>query len=597
MSIYDSFNSQNIASDRLDNNGIGQQGLHDETVDEHIDREAAERNGAANQNENDIKKILSKEDIQNAQDANSPQAITARYPEDLETIGPLFQYQPKFDIKTGVQEFKLVDGLKQPVYETDLEGNPVVKSSAKWDNKVQYDIKRGLETYDAYSEQMENREIVNEKTIQTDSALIKLAHIILDESIQSKTEDTIIVQYRHFGVVRHFDGENFVNQRILYKSSVDPLITILKSMAGLKVLLANARSEQTNGQIVYKNVNFRVAADSNQYGMFMVLRQQAVSFRSLDQLELPNNVKQVVRDAIAGKDGLMIVGGPPGSGKTTLMTTGLVEYQRLTHGAKNILSLEQPIETPTPGIIQKDIDKDYGVTWDGAISAALREKPQILRVGETSTRESAQAIVRAANAGIVALTTLHIKSVIETFETLKSLGVEENDIQNSLRLVVYLNRVPKLCPHCRKVDSIILHDDINQWVRRHLNDSRSGAISQIAFRNPEGCEYCRAHQSNPNLYGTVGKVGIYEYLKVNMAMLRIYRKYSKYDVYVLKDKLLHPETIDWDVEDSSLSKEQLRQKQQDFASGLEYYSIEKDILSKLRNFDIDFDTAKYLLNA
>lgn len=594
MGVYDSIPNNN--NEPLKDNGIGQQGMHDETVDEHIERIAKEKSGVT-ENENHPKHILSKQEIEEAKEANSPQAITNRYPQELETIGPLFQYQPSFDLKTGLQKFETVDGLKKPVYEKDFQGNPIVKNSAKWDSKIQYDVKRGLEVYDAYAEQMENREIVNEKTIKTDSALIKLAHIILDEAIETKTEDTIIVQYRHFGVVRHFDGENFVNQRILYKSSVDPLITILKAMAGLKILLANSRSEQTNGQIVYKNVNFRVASDSNQYGMFMVLRQQAVSFDSLDQLQLPNNVKQVVRDAIAGKDGLMIVGGPPGSGKTTLMTTGLVEYQRKTHGAKNILSLEQPIETPTPGIIQKDIDPDYGVTWDGAISAALREKPQILRVGETSTRESAQAIVRAANAGIVALTTLHIKSVIETFETLKSLGVEENDIKNSLRLIVYLNRVPKLCPHCRKVDSIVLHDDINQWVKRHLNDSRSGAISEIAFRNPEGCEYCRAHQSNPALYGTVGKVGIYEYLKVNRPMLRIYRKYSKYDMYVLKDKLIHPETIDWDVTDSTLSKQQLEQKQQDFSAGLEYYSIERDILAKLQDFDIDFETAKYLLNA
>lgn len=590
MSIYDKYNFSNPSSEPDD---MSKKYKHDETVQSHLDR-VTNNNGKINKNESSH--ILSKEEIEDAKVSYSPKTISTEYPHELETIGPLFTYQPEFDLATGLQKFETVDGKKRPLYQHDSNGDLVIKNSVKWDKNIEYDIKRGLEVYDDFANQTERHEIVNEKTIITDSSLIKLANQILKESIDSKTEDTIIVQYKHFGIVRHFDGENFVNQRLLYKSSVDPLITILKNMAGLKIKLSNARTEQTNGQIVVGNVNFRVAADSNQYGMFMVLRQQAVAFHSLDQLELPNNVKAVFREAIAAKDGLTIVGGPPGSGKTTLMTTGLVEYQRKTHGAKNILSLEQPIETPTPGIIQKDIDADYHVTWDGAISAALREKPQILRVGETSTRPSAQAIVRAANAGIVALTTLHIKSVIETFETLKSLGVEENDIKNSLKLIVYLNRVPRLCPHCRKTESIFMHPDINNWVRRNLNDSKSGSIAEVAFRNPEGCEYCRPKQSNPQLYGTIGKIGIYEYLKVNRPMLRIYRKYSGQDVYVLKDKLLHPETIDWGIQDDTLSKEQLRQKNLDFASGLEYYSIERDILSKLISFDIDFNTAKYLLN-
>ena len=79
-------------------------------------------------------------------------------------------------------------------------------------------------------------------------------------------------------------------------------------------------------------------------------------------------------------------------------------------------------------------------------------------------------------------------------------------------------------------------------------------------------------------------------------MLRIYRRYSNQDVYVLKDKLLHPETIDWDDHDSTLSQAQIEQRKEDFAKGLQYYSIERDILAKLKSLDIDFETARYLLS-
>lgn len=581
MSEENKFNINESAFKGLDEN--------DESISEHLDRIAKDDIGTE-MIKNAVE--LSDEDIAIAKEEYSPMAIYRKYSHELSTIGPLFTFQEKYD-KNGDPIFETNDnGKTVPVFEKNLQGQLIIKSQAKWDNEIKYDIRRGLEAYDSFASASEKNEIVNENTIVTDSKIQQLADIILQEAIDDNATDTIIVQYEHFGVVRHFDGSSFVNQRLLYKSSVDPLITVLKKRAGLKIGLINSRAEQTNGQIVVGRANFRVASDSNQYGMFLDMRQQSVSFNSLEELNLPNNVEQVFREQIAGKDGLTIVGGPPGSGKTTLMTTGLVEYQRETQGAANILSLEQPIETPTPGIIQKDIDEDYGVTWDGAINAALREKPQIIRVGETSTKESAKAIVRAANVGIVALTTLHIQSAIEVFETLKSLGVSESDIKNSLKLVVYLNRVPKLCPHCKIENSILLNERINEWVKRHLNDSRSGGLDVYYERRKEGCEVCRAKTNNPQRFGTLGMVSVYEYLKVNRPMLRIYRKYADQDAYVLKEKLLHPETIQWDLPDDPDSEVSNKEA----SAGLEYYSLERDILSKMQNGDIDFETARYLTN-
>lgn len=536
---------------------------------------------------------------------NSPVLITKKYPKEIETIGPLFEYQYKYDEEGNEVHEKNEDGQYQRVIQFDENNNPVYHRMAKWDDKFQYDLKRGKEVYDDFVSVTEHKSIVNSQTMIDDVDINKLADLILKEAIEDKAEDTLIVQYEHFGIVRHYDGETFYNQRLLYKSSVDPLITVLKKRAGLKYDLKNSRVEQTNGQIVVKrknqeNINFRVASDSNQYGMFLDMRQQAVRFESLDDLNLPEDIKSIFRQAIKAKDGLTIVGGPPGSGKTTLMTTGLIEYQKKAHA--NILSLEQPIETPTPGIIQKDIDEEYGMSWDQAIDAALRERPQIIRVGETSTRKTAQAIVRAASTGINALTTLHIQSAIEVFETLKSLGVEENDIKNSLKLVVYINRVPRLCPYCREQEiyTPLSDPDVNLWVQRHLNDSRQGGMISFCHRHKEGCKYCRANQSNPDLYGTLGKIGVYEYLRVNRPMLRIYRRYRHQDAYVLKDKLLHPDTITWDdpndPDKKDLTDAMRKEKARSLASGLEYYSLERDVLSKLNAHEIDFETARYLIN-
>ena len=559
-----------------------------------------------NDNEN-LDQQLSLDQIKTLQNTNNPIYLTENYPKEIKTIGPLLHYQEHFNLQTHEVEYEKDSlGRLHVKYDHDENGNLIIKDEAKWDDQIQYDILRGVQVYDDYLRNNETKTPIDAETMIDDPALNKLADIILKEAIQDKAEDIFIVQYKYFGIVRHFKGETFNNYRILYRSAVDPLITILKKRAGLVYDLKEARRAQTNGQIVFNNINFRVAADSNQYGMFIDLRQQATRFESLDDLNLPDNIKVAFRHAIAAKDGLTIVGGPVGSGKTTLMTTGLIEYQKKAHA--NILSLEQPIELPIDGIVQKDIDEHYGVTWENALDAALRERPQIIRVGETSTRKSAQAIVRAANTGINAMTTLHIKSAIEVFETLKSLGVEENDIKNSLRLVIYMNRVPMLCPYCSQTKeferTIIDKPDVREWVKRHLSDNRSGEIVSVCERNKEGCSYCRANQTNPDLYGTLGKISVYEYLKINRPMLRIYRRYKDEDAYVLKDKLLHPETITWgdkndpdkkDIDDN-LAQVNDRIKAQKLASGLEYYSLERDVLTKLKEHKIDFDTARYIID-
>lgn len=536
------------------------------------------------------------EKIKEALTENSPIELTNKYQFDLETIGPLVTYKQDFDEDGHLKYFINQNGFKEPVYMTDKDGNFIIEDMVKWDEHGEFDIKRGIEIYDDFYNAKEQNETVNEETIITDKTLQQLYTMILDEAIENEAEDIIIYSEKNFGLVRHFNGQYWQNSRVIYKSCMDPLLTIFKKNAGLKYKLENYREEQTNGQIVYRNHNFRIAADSNQYGIFLVLRQQAKAFYSLDELEIPNDVKKVFRRAVGGKDGLIIVGGPPGSGKTTLMTTALAEYQTQTNGSANIISLEQPIETPLPGIIQKDIDEDLNLTWDGAISASLREKPQIIRVGETSTKETAKAIVRASNSGVVAMTTLHIKSAIEVFETLKSLGIPDNDIKNSLRVVIYLNRVPRLCPHCKIEKSIFAKNDINMWVKRNLNDNKSGALSSICFRNPNGCEVCRKKQKNPKLYGTLGKIGIFEYLIVNRQMLRIYRLFKDQDAYVLKDKLMHPDTINFFENDKKLTGDELRIKNNEIISNLEYYPLEKDVLEKLKSGDIDFETAKYLMN-
>lgn len=549
------------------------------------------------------KKELNEQEAKNAKTQFNPRLIARLYPNEVEKIGKLFDYEYELNDDGSIKTRENQDGSISKVYKRNSDGSKVITNVVDWDDEVKYDLRRGKETYDSYITSVGQRESIDEQTIIRDKALKELAGIILHDAIDAQVSDMEIVQYQHFGVVRFTDGpDSWYVKRLLYKSSVDPLITIIKDMAGMKIKLSNEREPQTNGSIVLGNTNFRVATGASQYGMFIDLRRQGKLFESLDDLDFPDLVKHEFRRDLRAKDGLIIVGGPVGSGKTTLMTTGLIERLKETNGSIKIMSLEKPIETPTPGIIQEDIDDSYGLTWSNAIQASLRMAPTILRVGEVNEEPAARAIVRAANSGIVALTTMHIKSALEVFETLKDYNISENDIKNSLRLVVYLNRVPKLCPHCMKKSSVALHANDNNWIKNRLNDSRSGAVGEIAYRNPDGCEICRRGQNDKSLYGTLGKVGIYELLRVNKPLLRIWRKYSQYDNYVLRDMLLHPERIHFDDPDANNENKELTKNNEPYndedspVSGLMFYPLQRDILDKLKNFEIDIDTAKYLLN-
>lgn len=580
-----------------------------EVVDSIVNKEKHNREEIDAFNKKLGRATLSKEQVAEAKEKFNPIQVYELYQDEFATIGKLFDYVYETDDKGNFKLFTRSDGEQEKIIKRDDSGKPLVKNVVKWDKDVQYDIKRGLEVYDAYNSGIGQRQAISDTDMVKDADLKKLAAIILSEAIEAKVSDFEILQYEHFGLVRFTQGPNsWYIQRLLYKSSVDPLITIFKDMAGMKIKIADARKPQTNGKIVIhgKNsnatTNFRVAANSNQYGMTIDLRRQGVTFGSLDDLNFPPLIKSEFRRSLRAKDGLIIIGGPVGSGKSTLMDAGMIERLRETNGAIKVVSLEKPVEKDIPGIVQRDIDDEYGISWSSAIQTALREAPTILRVGEVNEKPAADAIVRAANSGIIALTTMHIKSALEVFETLKSYQVSENDIKNSLRLVIYLNRVPRLCPHCRKEESLLLHEEDNQWIKRRLKEGKDeGEAGVLAYRNPEGCEYCRANQPDKSLYGTLGKIGIYELLRVNKPLLRIWRMFSDKDVYVLRDMLMHPErAMAKFIEDTpGADKWDEKTKQQaliDLTSGLLFEPLQKDIYEKLKSKDIDIETARYLLN-
>lgn len=187
--------------------------------------------------------------------------------------------------------------------------------------------------------------------------------------------------------------------------------------------------------------------DSQEEKITLRLLSSTVRFPNLDKLGMCPGHLQLMRKALSMVNGIIIVTGPTGSGKTTTLYSAIQEMDR---ERLNVCSLEDPIETYIPGISQTQVNEVIGLTFARGLRALLRQAPHVILLGEIRDREVAQIAVQAANTGHLVLTTLHTNSASGTFDRLQALDVEAHQIADAVRLILAQRLIPRLCPVCRK---------------------------------------------------------------------------------------------------------------------------------------------------
>jgi len=211
---------------------------------------------------------------------------------------------------------------------------------------------------------------------------------------------------------------------------------------------------------------------------------------SLEHYPLENYVKGILRRLITKGQGLIVVSGPTGSGKSTLLYSILGSVDRKT---KAVYTIEDPVEYSLPDLVQIPINKK--TSFGAALRSLMRQDPDVIMVGEIRDKETAEAVVHAANTGHLVLTTVHANNAKEIFSRFSSLGVSE-EIVKSVTLFASAQRLPKkLCPNCRKLDpdSVKLAQDIFK--------SKMDFVPQTST----GCEQCSE-------LGVKGRILIFEYI-------------------------------------------------------------------------------------
>ena len=333
-----------------------------------------------------------------------------------------------------------------------------------------------------------------------ETPIIRFVNLVIQQAIRAKASDI------HF---EPFEDEFRIRYRVdgaLYEMSPPPKSLALPVISRVKVIselnIAEHRIPQ-DGRIKMtiegRAVDLRVSTLPTQFGESVVLRvldKSAVNL-DLDNLGLPENVKSGIRGAVRRPNGIFIVTGPTGSGKTTTLYSALREVNEID---TKILTAEDPVEYEIEGIMQVPVNHQVGLDFARALRAFLRQDPDKIMVGEIRDIETARIAVQASLTGHVVLSTLHTNDAPGAITRLVDMGLEPFLLSASLEFILAQRLVRKICSSCKQ------EFDPKFWMIQNLGLSRND-LGDRKFYFGSGCEAC----SNG---GYRGRTGLFEMIKV-----------------------------------------------------------------------------------
>ncbi|WP_447651895.1 type IV-A pilus assembly ATPase PilB [Pseudomonas abietaniphila] len=281
----------------------------------------------------------------------------------------------------------------------------------------------------------------------------------------------------------------------------------LKVMAGLDI---SERRKPQDGRIklrISKNraIDFRVNTLPTLWGEKIVMRilDPSSAQMGIDALGYEPEQKELYLQALRQPQGMILVTGPTGSGKTVSLYTGL---NILNTVDINISTAEDPVEINLEGINQVNVNPRQGMDFSQALRAFLRQDPDVIMVGEIRDLETAEIAIKASQTGHMVLSTLHTNSAAETLTRLHHMGVAAFNIATAINLIIAQRLARKLCPHCKK-EIEVPRDTLT------AEGFPEEKIGTFKLYSPVGCELCNS--------GYKGRIGVYEVVKSTPELERI----------------------------------------------------------------------------
>ncbi|MCR9503419.1 type IV-A pilus assembly ATPase PilB [Vibrio alginolyticus] len=331
---------------------------------------------------------------------------------------------------------------------------------------------------------------------QDESPVSRYINQILLDAVRKGASDIHFEPYEKMYRVRlRCDG-------ILIETQQPPSHLSRRLSARIKILskldIAERRLPQ-DGRIKLKlnqdtAIDMRVSTLPTLFGEKIVLRLLDSSSASLDidKLGYSEQQKQLYLDALRRPQGMILMTGPTGSGKTVSLYTGL---SILNKPEINISTAEDPVEINLSGINQVQVQPKIGFGFAEALRSFLRQDPDVVMVGEIRDLDTAEIAIKASQTGHLVLSTLHTNSAAETVIRLSNMGVESFNLASSLSLIIAQRLARKLCSHCKQSQELTVQ-------LQHLGIQTSDNIFKA---NPDGCNECT--------HGYSGRTGIYEVMR------------------------------------------------------------------------------------
>ncbi len=316
--------------------------------------------------------------------------------------------------------------------------------------------------------------------------VVRMVDLILSEGILSRASDIhiepeeggVAVRYRIDGVLRRV-------MKIPRAAGV-PLISRLKIIASLDIA-DRLRPQDGRARVVVNKapIDLRVSTLPASQGEKVVIRilDSSQTVLSLEGLGLNEDEARSIEELLAFRDGVILVTGPTGSGKTTTLYSAIRHVQ---DEGVNIVTVEDPVEYRLSGIVQVQVHEKAGLTFAAALRSILRQDPDVVLVGEIRDLETAQTAIQASLTGHLVLSTLHTNDAANAVTRLADIGVEQFKIGSALRGVIAQRLMRTLCQTCREERSDPVPAKLDRWIPDNKGLSRAVGCAECAMTGYRG---------------------------------------------------------------------------------------------------------------
>ena len=337
-----------------------------------------------------------------------------------------------------------------------------------------------------------------------DAPVVKFVNKMLLDAIKKGSSDLHFEPYEKMYRVR------FRTDGVLHEAARPPVQLVSRISARLKVMSnmdISERRKPQDGRVKLKvsktkSIDFRVNTLPTLWGEKIVMRilDSSSAQMGIDALGYEDVQKELYLQALKQPQGMILVTGPTGSGKTVSLYTGL---NILNTEDINISTAEDPVEINLEGINQVNVNPRQGLDFSQALRAFLRQDPDVIMVGEIRDLETAEIAIKAAQTGHMVMSTLHTNSAAETLTRLRNMGVPAFNLATSVNLIIAQRLARKLCNKCKRVHEVPREALLAEGFREE-------EVGSFTLYQPIGCEDCNA--------GYRGRVGIYEVVKITAAL-------------------------------------------------------------------------------